>query len=42
MGKGKYEEALFPCSSLKKGSVPGNYLEINRIFQLITVIWDCH
>lgn len=26
MGKGKYEEALFPCSSLKKGS--GNYLEI--------------
>lgn len=28
MGKGKYEEALFPCSSLKKGSVPRNYLEI--------------
>lgn len=30
MGKGKYKEALFSCSSLKKGSVPGNYL-----------IWDC-
>ena len=26
MGKGKYKEALFSCSSLKKGSVPGNYL----------------